>query len=160
MSFSALQELTADEMNQRLALLALKSADETVNNSAALQNDNHLFLSVAASTNYEMMLRLIVNSGTTPDIKVDFTYPTGATATFQQQMLEPGSSTAGLQGPYVQTDVLAMGTTGSNQIIFITGLWFISTTAGTLQVRWAQNTATASNSIVRANSYMILRKIG
>jgi hypothetical protein len=133
---------------------ARKSADETVNNSATLQNDDHLFSSVVASTHYWLSMRLIMNSGTTPDFKMLFTFPAGLTMVLHN--VEP---TPVVSVPYDQTVVAAMSGTAADIVIQVEGLVIVSSTAGTLQMQWAQNTANASNTILRTNSTMRLIKL-
>lgn len=135
-------------------LTSIKSADETVNNSATLQNDDQLFLSVAANTFYELNLRLIMNSNATANFKLQFTAPAGAG--FSSHSIEGNAATAltgpgGAGGTY--TGVAA------DKIVIVGGQFSTAGTAGTLQLQWAQNTANVSNTIVKANSYMTLRQI-
>lgn len=52
------------------AVIARKTADEVVNNSATLQNDDHLLLALAANEVWEVEINLWYDSGTTPDLKV------------------------------------------------------------------------------------------
>lgn len=139
-----------------------KASDETVNNSSTLQNDDELLAAVEANAVYHFKLRLTVNSGTTPDIKVGFTYPTSTTLTYDIMEGETPSGAAAnvLTGPYTQADAaVAFSTTGSDQPCWIEGLIVVSSTPGTFQVQWAQFAATASNTIVRAGSYLILRRV-
>lgn len=157
--FLALQELTADELNAHLGLFARKATDETVNNSATLQNDDHLLVSVVAGDIYELTARLVISSGTTPDFKFGWTFPSGLTMSYD--IFEGETSTAAdiFRGPFVQTDVPVIPGIGSNQPVRVSGLVVVGSTAGSLRLQWAQNTANASDTIVRANSYLILRKV-
>lgn len=132
-----------------------KTSDETVNNSATLQNDDHLFLSVAASTTYELDGVLHYNSGTTPDFKFGWTVPTGLTMKYTVQAVS-GSFNGFSQD---QTTIPAIDGQGVDVAAVLTGIVIVSTTAGTLTLQWAQNTANASNTIVRAGSYLRLRKV-
>lgn len=161
--FLALQELEAAELNAHLGLLARKTADETVNSGgtgATLQNDNHLFLAVEANTTYEFRLRAIINSGTVPDFKMGWSFPTGLTMSFDLFEGETlGTAANVIQGPFIQTDVLPLSTDANDRPWIAEGLVIVGSTPGTLQWRWAQNTADIGNTIVRANSYLILRKV-
>lgn len=158
--FLALEELTAAHLNAHLPLFVRKTSDETVNN-ATLQDDSQLTLAMEASTVYEMRLRAIVNSGTTPDIKFGWTYPAGTTMSVHIfEGTSPTSAATVLQGPFIQTDTLAFSTTGSDQIIIVEGLVIVSTTAGNLVTRWAQNAATGSDTTVKTNSYLRLTPVG
>lgn len=138
-----------------------KTSDETVNNSSTMQNDDELLAAVVADTVYHFRLRVVVNSGTTPDIKFGFTYPSGTTLTYDITEGEtPASAAAVVSGPYTQADAaVAFSTTGSDQPCYIEGLIVVSSTAGTFQVQWAQFAANASNTVVRTGSYLHLRKV-
>lgn len=157
---SAGQKILADENNWLQPLFARKTSDETIISNASLQNDDVLFLAVAASAVYEFRLRAIINSGTTPDFKMGWTFPAGLTMTYDLFEGESLGAVANvIQGPYIQTDVPPVSTTGSDQPWIAEGLVIVSSTAGTLQWQWAQNTLTASNTIVRAGSYLRLRRV-
>jgi hypothetical protein len=144
--------LTSLEALRRL--FARKSADETVNNSATYQADDHLVVAGAASITYAVVLNMIVNSGTTPDIKVRFTLPAGATATNWSVHLTQSGATATIAS---MTTGSGVGTAAVDEGLLFLGLIIMSTTAGNIQVDWAQNTANASNTIVRSNSYLLLQ---
>lgn len=154
--FLALQELKAAELNAHFPLFARKTADETVNNSATLQNDNHLFLSVAASTTYELTGLLVYTSGATPDFKFGWTFPSGLTMRYT--VLATVGGTFGTYGQ-VQTAVPAIDGAGSELTVPIMGIVIVSSTAGTLQLQWAQNTANASDTKLHTNSYISLMPV-
>lgn len=154
------QKVLADENNWLQPIFARKAVDETIISSATLQNDDVLLAAVAANAIYEFRLRAIINSGTTPDFKMGWTFPSGLTMTYDLFEGESLGAVANvIQGPYIQTDVPPVSTTGSDQPWIAEGLVIVSSTAGTLQWQWAQNTLTASNTIVRAGSYLRLRRV-
>src|SRR5262245_10037005 len=68
----------------------MKAADETVNNSSVLQNDDDFLFSVLANEKYAVQLVLNVNSGATPDWKANWTKPAGATTTNAYSYNNPG----------------------------------------------------------------------
>jgi len=138
-------------INELRPLFVRKTADETVNNSTTLQNDDQLAVSVDANVTYWLSMRLIMNSGVTPDFKMLFTFPAGLTMTLHN--MEP---TPAISVPYDQTVTAAVSGTGADATIQVEGLVLVSSTAGILQLQWAQNTLNASNTIVRANSTMRL----
>ena len=136
-----------------------KSVDETVNNSVTLQNDDEMLAALSASTRYWFVCVVSVDSSGIADFKVAFTVPTGATVhyntvypntasvlTFAQSNASAG--TIALQG-------LGAGTPSGNLIV---GYVNVGTTAGNLQLQWAQDTATAVNTTVLANSYLEAHK--
>lgn len=162
--FLALQELTAASLNDHFdevtPLFVRKTSDETVNNSAVLQNDDALVLAVEASSTYIVNLRVIVNSGTGPDWKMAFTVPAGASGSVQIfEGSTPSTAAAVLQGPFSLTATLAFSTVAADQILLVQGVLVVAGTAGNLQLTWAQNAATASNTTVKTNSYLWLTKV-
>ncbi len=139
-----------------------KVADETVNNSATLQNDNEFSWTLAASTTYRLTGQLLVSSNATADFKMGWTYPTSTTISYSVLGYNTSDS---FQNTHVdQTTVPGFnggghGAINSLDTIGFDGLIVTSTTSGTLQLQWAQNTANASNTIVKANSFISLLKV-
>lgn len=148
-----------DPINERTALFVLKGSDEIVNNSAALQNDDALVLAVSANATYLLRCHIVQNSGATPGFKVDVTMPAGAS--WKPGTFDCGSSAANEQTGVMSTAAIS-GITGAAADAFVDfeAVVVISATSGNVQVRWAQNTANASDTTVRAGSWLELaRKI-
>lgn len=136
---------------------AVKSSDETITNSATLQDDDHLFLSVAANAVYEMQLRLYLNADAAGDFKCGWSVPTSTTMQWTAVDVRVGTT----DGKLNQTDVLPIATTGPTwQTQTIEGTVITSSTAGTLRFRWAQNGAVpATSAIVQSFSVLRLERI-
>lgn len=156
MTFAAGDKPTAVQMEDLRGLRVMKASTETVNNSATLQNDDELLLAVAANTTYRFLARLLFTSPTTPDIKFGFTYPAGATATYTLHGIAPGGSFAAFH--QTETTISAQEGTGSASACTMIGTWTISSSAGTVQLQWAQNTANASNTQILPGSFLELVK--
>jgi hypothetical protein len=161
-TLSAGQDPTAAQWQTLLPIKAVKSIDETVNNSATLQNDDALVLAVNSTATYEVSGIIRYNSGTTPDIKFAWTAPASATFFWECIGLDTGAS--GVTGTVSRQalaigDTVGIGGTGNDLAASIKGILTVASTAGNLQLQWAQNTANASNTIVRANSYIVARQI-
>lgn len=137
-----------------------KTADETVNNTTTLQNDDHLLWTVAASGTYLLELHIGYNTGTTPDAKIAWTYPSGLTMKITGIVGYEATSTLLSQATYTESSVIPLGGGSGDNHFSLWGLVFVSSTAGTLQLQWAQNTANASDTIFRNGSYGLLTKIG
>jgi len=159
-TFLALQELTAADLNAAFTavtpLFVRKTSDETVNNSAVLQNDDQLLLSVAANTVYELTSVIRYNSGATPDIKLHYTVPAGASlriTVFAQ------AAAVFLGYNQDETTTAVNDGVGSATACLVKGIYIGGSNAGTLQLQWAQNTANASNTQVLIGSYMTLMKV-
>lgn len=150
----------------RQVLFALKSADETVNNTTSLNSDDHLTL--APSINCTYILEAFVNytSGTTPDFKFGWTFPAGATLTWTGGgHVVTGSSGAGDLASNVAHRLAADSTFsygGGAAFVCglqVKGLLIMGGTSGNLTARWAQATADASDTIVKADSWMRLTRV-
>lgn len=132
-----------------------KSADETVNNSTTLQNDDHLILPVGANEVWAFTLCLLFRSGTTPDLKYAFTAPSGATVQFLSTIyfdsIGDGASTTVATIPGNGTTVTVVDTA--------TGVITASNTAGNMTLQWAQNVQNSSDTKVLAGSYIIAHKL-
>lgn len=129
-----------------------------VNNSTVLVNSG---LSVAMGTNkvYDMFLSILYNGlSAAADLKVAFTYPTGATALINAL----GVTTADVFGytmAAAESTSFTFGTSAAaNRAAILYGQWVTSSTAGNLVVQWAQNTNTAVDSKLLAGSRLILRQ--
>lgn len=157
-SFAAGMQPTAAQLDYPVPNWARKTIDQIVNNSTTLVNDADLAWAVAASKVYELRVELIYNSGITPDIKWAWTFPTGLTMTWQHRGTDSGGAVQ-FRGGYTQATVLATGGTAAEEYLTLTGIVTVGVNAGTLQLQWAQNTANASNTIVRAGSYGVLTQI-
>jgi hypothetical protein len=142
-----------------LAIKAVKSADQTVNNSATLVNDTELFAAVAASAVYRFELGIRYSTNTTADLKTGWVVPSGALMTFDILGTAAGAGAVGMFA-WDSGSSFAFEGSGSTVAFRETGIIKTSTTPGTAQFQWSQNTANASNSKVLANSYLLLTQIG
>jgi hypothetical protein len=149
-----------------LPVAVLKTADETVNNSNVLQNDDHLFFSVAANKNYKFELWLLLNpaaGSATDDIKLHFTGPAGCTmfwGTLQTtNAADDGISPAGTGGTVVANQGIsgtpAYGTGAFNFALKLEGIILNGANAGTIQLQWAQSAAGAHNLVLQTGSALI-----
>jgi len=141
---------------------ARKTADETVSNSTTLQNDDALFVAVAANCTYELRLYVIYDAGTTADYKWALTYPAGSTLNYtvvthaaDLTFTEPGAS-AVASGTAVAAGGNGLGTPRG---IHVLGNLVTSTTAGTLQYQWAQNGAVVENTLTKAGSQLVVARL-
>lgn len=137
----------------------IKAADETINNSDVLQNDDELFFPVEASSVYQIYMSLFIYSATaTPDVKLAFSLPANATmdASILQLSIAGGSANAWTYDSEVRTTYADSSNRGAFRYFgeIRTGI-----TAGTIQLQWAQNVATVEDTKVLANSYIRVIKI-
>src|SRR5687768_10689987 len=77
------EELTAGQVTTLLGLgFVRKSADEIVNNSNTLQDDDALLLAIGASQTMTFAIYVVYDSGATPDFKCTVTGPAGSVGYF------------------------------------------------------------------------------
>jgi len=139
-----------------------KAATETVNNSAVLQNDDDLLLTMAANEVWLVELMLLLESASaTPDFKFGWTYPVACTMYWGYSGGEPAGARPTWSGIgavlvlRIQTDeMIALAVAGVIGLR-ITAIVTNGANAGTLQLQWAQNGATAENSSILINSCLI-----
>ncbi len=154
------QGLAADINN--LVKLIYKTADEVVNNSTTLQNDDHLLFAVAANEIWAFKIFLNMLSGTTPDFKVALTVPSGAVlraaifsktgaSAYLDYLLSSGAAAS------VDGNGVTEGT--HNELVLIEGYIINDSTAGNLQLQWAQNAANVSDTTVKKGSYLVAHKL-
>lgn len=144
-----------DAIAELRPLFAEKTVDETVNNSATLQNDDQLVIAVPANTKWEVDGVFRFNSGTTPDIKAKFTVP--ASATLKWNFFAQAGTFLGFQQD--ETTTATVDGIAAPVACLVKGILTVGATAGNLQLQWAQATANASNTIVQIGSYLKLRRM-
>lgn len=154
-----------NDLESRFPLQVRKTADEgPVASNITPQDDDELVLPVAASTNYTLEMWVGYScSSNTPDIRCDFTIPAGASLVRSVYGLAAGSTaTSGSveysRNPTAGTDD-GRGAVNGSLTLYIVGLLRVSTTAGSLQFRWAQANSDAAGITVLADSWMRLTPI-
>ncbi|MFF1684600.1 hypothetical protein [Streptomyces sp. NPDC058254] len=141
-----------------------KTADETVTNSITVQDDDQLTVAVAANSVYTVESFLIYDGDTTGDFRLTFTGPSGAAMDWTpngasaSQSAGTGSIKLERQPLGVESTLGASGA-GAKAVAMPRGLLSTGGTAGTLTLRWAQATSSATATTVFANSWLRLTKI-
>lgn len=154
-----------------LSRLMTKTADETVTNSDTPQNDNHIsFEALANATYYFELYTRWTATNSIMDARVGWAGPTGFTMAWGGAHGSHTTLTTYLGSPG------ALGSTPNPPLLDFTfdetpsrnGEWgamwagwiFISSTAGTLQMKWAQNTIDAGTLTLQKGTFMrVLRLI-
>jgi len=138
-----------------------KTTDETVNNSDTLQNDDELLFAMAANEVWAFTLFLVINSGATPDFKFDVDVPENANAlmTVAHRNAANASVSVGWSEDQGSAAIDVRGIGAEFCGMMAMGVAVCGATPGNLVVRWAQNTANASDTKVLTNSYIIAHRL-
>lgn len=136
---------------------AYKPDDETINNSAVLQNDDDLFMAVAANAYYEGEVYIGFIANAAAGLKVGFTAPVGATMRCSSFHVNTG-------GVLVFNTTNALGsvtgiTASGAQLPYHNKFMLTTTNAGTLQFQWAQNAAHASDCTLVQGSWLKMNRV-
>ncbi|MBX3377234.1 MAG: collagen-like protein [Phycisphaeraceae bacterium] len=140
--------------------LIRKTAAQNVTNSTTQTNDTHLVLAVGANEVWEFEAVLFVQSGNnSPDVKVGFTAPAGATVTWTGLGFPTGATGNITDGNLALVGITGTGTASFGVIngpspVRIRGFIATSSTAGNLQLQWSQNAANSSATTIQANSFL------
>ncbi|WDZ87179.1 hypothetical protein [Micromonospora cathayae] len=158
---------SADQVNKWFVnvTFARKTATESVSGSTALQDDDHLFVTVDASTVYELTAVLRYDGDAAGDLQIGWTVPAGATLDYWGSGLTvTGANYSDDQnGAFdLTTSVVAFGAigVGTTCTVRLGGLLVTAGTAGTVRLRWAQRTAFATATRLFTNSFVSLRRVG
>jgi len=157
--FTPGQVLTALDVNTWFVTLgAVKTAQESVINSTTLQDDDHLFVTVAANARYKVSVFFDVEAATTPDFKGQFVGPAGSThrLVVYSGLGTPVNATEG--GSFALAT--SGGTGGASDRSPGWGNLTTAGTAGTFKFQFAQNTLDAVNAtVLKAGSWMVLERL-
>lgn len=149
---------------------ARKTATETVTSNTVVQNDDELFASVAINYVYTVDMMAVVTGDDLGDVKFQFTYPAGATLAGGQVSLLASlaggvvtSGSAELRAIPVQatpSTALAAGIADTNGVLVMYhGVLIMNSTAGTLQLQWAQNASSVNGTVLNIGSYLKLTRM-
>jgi hypothetical protein len=129
-----------------------KSADETVNNSTALQDDNHLIIPVGANEVWAFTMELIITTNATPDIKMGWSVPSATT------MIWTRGDGLGGDGATEATTLTYSGALSADNFQ-LHGTIFVGATPGNVVFQWAQNTLEVSDTKVLKGSHIIAHRL-
>lgn len=167
--FAAGQKLRASELDDRLAVFGRVLADVSVTNSTTLVNAAGLAVAMQANSIYAMDGYIAYTCNGTADVKFAISVPTGTVGSWGLYAVAVGST--GGEGDISAARLDAFGdsslvTAGGNSVgtgamsCLPRGLITTAATAGSLQVRFAQNTANATPTKIEAGSWLRLVRIG
>lgn len=145
-----------DDLSSTMHLIAFKSADEIVNNSSVLQNDNHLIVPVGASETWALTwyLRHVNTTSGTPDLQVAWTFPAGNLVAYTVNTVAAVLTHIFIDGTSSPTtaqriDSLTVSAAGT---LAVFNMQVTSGSAGNVTLQWAQFSAGVSDTTMKAGS--------
>lgn len=157
-TWAAGEDITADKLSAGLTMAVWKTAATTRASTTTAVDDPDLVMALAAGATYFFDL-WVFNTGAaigTGDIKVAVNY-SGTSSGYGwigTGIATTGATATNVKGNAIGTGTQAFGVNGGTfGDIKITGS-IATTTAGNLSLQWAQNTSNATNTVVRAGSYL------
>ena len=162
-TWSAGQRVTAALLTAGLVQSVTRSSDATGRTNNTMTNDDVLSLAVEANATYELRAWLGFNGGTTGDFRVGWSIPSGATLNWTPyQQPNTNSTTVGT----IITDRSGTGVSqagggaGGSTIMtcLAEGTLRVGSTAGSIVLQWAQDTTNATPTILKADSFIELKR--
>jgi hypothetical protein len=171
MAFSAGQVITAGDLNDLISGVFL-AADQTVNTSTTLVNATGMAFSLSANATYAIDGWLRWTSNPTADIKFGWSSPASSDGWWSLNgPYVTGSPAVGGRERvnYADTSTVAITSalsaagddesTGTIDISARLGGYITTSTAGTLQLQFAQNTSDASDTILGEGSWLRVTRL-
>jgi len=128
-----------------------------VNNSEVMVDDDELLFAALANKTYIGFMYFFCKGGTTPDIKVAFTLPAGASGIWLNGLWRAGTSLDGFVNA-VTPDVHSTSVTNGNYLARFFKIVTVGT-AGDCQIQLAQNVATVSDTVIDIGSQLIVWEV-
>lgn len=141
-------------------LSAVKAADESVTSSTTLQNDDALFVSVASNASYLFFCYLDYEGASAGDLKFSWSVPTSATMRFTIiGQTSAGSAQTAITGSESTSYAIGADAAATLNAVLMAGTLITSSSSGTLQLQWAQNSSSGTATKVHAQSFLALWQV-
>jgi hypothetical protein len=140
---------------------AYKTADEPVD-SATLQDDNHLAVSLTANAVYALDMFLDVEGDSTADITMGWAVPAGTAMSWTESGPSAGNGNNIASIKYNRlgaADSSGVGILPTGTAVTPSGNVRVGATGGTLTFRWAQTTTNAIPTILKTGSWLRLHRM-
>ncbi|GJQ30856.1 MAG: hypothetical protein HBSAPP03_27400 [Phycisphaerae bacterium] len=141
--------------------LILKAADESLNSTTTLQDDDHLTYALQANEHVEFEAFILTTQAhNNADIKYTFAVPTGATILWTASKQLTTSATVTQEIPVTASGTTRVNDFAAGDLILtrVRGYVRNGSTAGSLTLRWAQNSSNGSNITVKQDSFLKIGK--
>jgi len=145
-----------------LTQVSRSTSNFTKNNNDTLGDVTGIAFPIGANQVWAFQVNAPASIGASPDIKLAFTVPAGASASGLAYVITDGATNTGTAGAVRIADLTAStglaGLTAGVGLV-ISGVVVNSSTAGTVQLQAAQNSATAEDTIIYAQSFITAWRI-
>lgn len=157
------KRVTAADLTKMQTQVIRPTASQTLNNTTTLTDDPALFFALEADAQYVVEIYAVFShANAAADVRFDWTAPAGATGRNFALCATSNAATftgvtdarALLLANSFSSVVGSQGGTGVDQYVMSLGPVSTAGTAGDVQFRWGQNTATAANTTRLTSSYM------
>lgn len=145
---------------------AYKTATESVTSSTTLQDDDTLFLTLPPGF-WEVTAWLAVSGAAAGDVKTAWNFSGTSDSLYAaRSCLGPAAGTTDTTSSSVvlraagQTVQMAYGVDGTGTSAILEELTLKVTAEGTLTLRWAQNTSSATPTVMNIGSRILARRVG
>lgn len=145
-----------------IGVFAIKTGDESVTSSTTLQNDDQLVLPVAANARYIMdgWFRYTGAASPAGDLKMGWTLPSGASMSWTNFGVNTSALTAYNVVVELTAGGRAVGTNGATEMSCAPkGYIATSSTSGSLQLQWAQNSSSGTATVLKVGSYVRIVRV-
>lgn len=140
---------------------ARKTVQEDLASSTTLQNDDQLFVTVAAGAAYRVSGILIYRAQTGGDIKIGWTAPGAAVFNYTANGLDNAATlyTGDQSAAFNLAAAPIFGGVGASDTpILVEGL-LVTSSGGTFQLQWAQGTSNVGATSMMTGSFLDLRRM-
>lgn len=140
---------------------AYKTVGETVNNSTVLQDDDHLFFTIADAEVWQYSFTIEANLWAASDLKIQLTHPGGSGyySTRLYRISAAATPISAVQAAATGSPLAILVPADDTYMLHIDGS-YTATAAGTFKLQWAQNTAVAhATTFVVERSFMLAHRI-
>lgn len=165
-TLAAGQRITAALLRSMLPQTVRKTADTERPATTTYADDPHLTFAAEANAVYTMYGWIKYFADPTPDLKIQFSVPTGCLGEWGWLMPGSGSVAAGTAGYSIRTETndvtqgrTGYGTSDSTHMTPMGGLFRMSSTAGNITLQWAQNTSNATATTLYTDSFLTFLRI-
>lgn len=161
------KRLTAPLLRQMLPLEAYSSGDQSVTSSTTLVNHTELVLPGAANAVYDLMTVLYYSAAAaTGDLDYAWTLPAGAS--LRRGLMGPAFATTGSASEELYQSRVSSGATtrfspggagGNHKVAVEWARILMGSTAGDIQLQFAQQASSATATTILAGSWMTMKEM-